>query len=171
MLIKFPMLPNFALTIALLAVPVLADPSSVDGLPASVSGAYALEEWHTDAGTLKPPQVQGRFLLMGGTVATVLINNAQADKKTTIVMFGKYVWDGTHFAYDYQDTSLFLETPSGVTAEHKAPWEGMRSFAIQKTAGTVRLRADSGQEFVFTNSGVTYTDGKTVRVYRRISVQ
>jgi hypothetical protein len=72
------------------------------------------------------------------------------DNKTSDVYLGKYTWDGTHLIYGYEETSHFTETPSGVTADHKAPFDGMRSFTIQKTAqGTVRLRSDTGQEFVF----------------------
>jgi hypothetical protein len=159
-----------SLSIALLTVPVLARPSSVVSLPALVYGVYALEEWHTDGGILKPPQVEGRFLVMGGTISTVLINNAQVDKKTTGVYLGEYMWDGTHFTYGYTTTSRFTETPSGVTADHKALFDGMRSFKIQKTTkGSISIRSDTGQEFVFTKDGVRYMEGTTVRVYRRIT--
>jgi hypothetical protein len=175
---KFPLFLSFAkqlptpLLITLLALPALADPKPVDNLPALVAGAYALVEWHTDAGVFRPPQVEGRIVLMGGTIAAILVDRSDPDKKTTSVSFGTYVSDASHFGYGYQDTSSFVETPSGVTAQHKIPWEGMRSFSIQKTAGTVSLRAETGQEWVFTKAGFTYSEnGKTLRAYRRLSVQ
>jgi hypothetical protein len=175
---KFPTLPTFTkrflalLSVVLLTVPALADTSSAVSLPALVPGVYVLDEWHTDGDIFKPPQVEGRFLVMGGTISTVLINNAQAENKTSAIYLGKYTWDGTHFTYGYETTSRFAETPTGITADHKAPFDGMRSFTIQKTAqGTVRLRSDTGQEFVFTQGGARFTDGTTVRVYRRLTTQ
>ena len=145
--------------------------SAGDGAQALILGLYELEEWHTDAAVLKPPQIYGRFILVDGTVATILRNDAQANRRTTSTSVGHYAIDNTHFAYGYENASSFIETTNGVTASHKTPWEGMRSFAIQATPDAVTLRSEGGQEFVFTRAGLTDYEkaGTPLRVYRRIS--
>jgi hypothetical protein len=156
---------------ALMVLPAAAAHRSANSPQAMIPGIYELQEWHTDAGVLKPPQVYGRFMLVDGMAATILRNEAQADKRTTSVSVGRYVLDDTHFAYGYQNASAFTETPAGVTASHKIPWEGLRSFSIRAMPDEIRATSDGGQEFVFTKSGVTYCEqaGKPLRVYRRIS--
>jgi len=101
----------------------------------------------------------------------VLRNEAQPDKRSTSVTVGHYELDSSHFAYTYTNASSFTETPSAVTASHRTPWEGLRSFRIEVIPDGVRLRSEGGQEFVFTNSGMTYSEkaGTPLRVYRRIS--
>ncbi len=154
-----------------LTLPAAAAPTSGDAAQSLLPGVYELQEWHTPAGVLKPPQIYGRFILFDGTVATVLRNEAQPDKRSTSVTVGHYELDSSHFAYTYTNASSFTETPSKVTASHKTPWEGLRSFKIEVTPQGVRLRSEGGQEFVFTNSGMTYSEktGTALRVYRRIS--
>ena len=155
-----------------LSLPVAAAPKIGDSPQSLLPGVYELQEWHTDAGVLKPPQVYGRFIVVDGTVATVLRNEAQADKRTTSVTVGYYELDSRHFAYTYTNASSFTETPTQVTASHKTPWEGLRSFTIQKaSAEGLTLRSEGGQEFVFTKTGMTYSEkaGTPLRVYRRLS--
>jgi hypothetical protein len=36
--------------------------ASVAEIKAAIDGAYILEEWHTDAGVFRPPQVEGRVV-------------------------------------------------------------------------------------------------------------
>lgn len=154
-----------------LTLPAAAAPTTGEAARSLLPGVYELLEWHTPAAVLKPPQVYGRFILFDGTVATVLRNEAQPDKRSTSVTVGHYELDGSHFAYTYTNASSFTETRSEVTASHKTPWEGLRSFKIEVIPDGVRLRSEGGQEFVFTHSGMTYAEkaGTPLRVYRRIS--
>lgn len=162
------LIPTAMLALTLPAAAALEDGESAQSL---LPGVYELQEWHSDAGVLKPPQVYGRFILCGGTVATVLRNEAQPDKRTTSVTVGHYELDSRHFAYTYTNASSFTETATEVTATHKTPWEGLRSFTIHISPEGVTLRSEGGQEFVFTKAGMTYSEmaGTPLRVYRRIS--
>jgi hypothetical protein len=155
----------------LVALPAAAAPMSGEAALSLLPGVYELQEWHTPDGVLKPPQIYGRFFLIDGTIATVLRNEAQPDKRSTSVTVGYYELDRSHFAYTYTNASSFTETASEVSASHKAPWEGLRSFKLELIPEGVRLRSEGGQEFVFTRAGMTYSEkaGTPLRVYRRIS--
>jgi hypothetical protein len=48
--------------------------ASVAEIKAAIDGAYILEEWHTDAGVFRPPQVEGRVVFLNGAVVTILID-------------------------------------------------------------------------------------------------
>ena len=40
-----------------------ADPE-LDAVRAKIEGVYALEEWHTESGVFRPPQIDGRFSML-----------------------------------------------------------------------------------------------------------
>lgn len=158
--------------LALGMVPFLTTPTAfrpVDAASALVPGVYALEEWHTDTAVLKVPAIYGRLILVDGTITTVLRAHGTAEKDTTMVNLGHYELDATHFAYVYDNASAFTESPSGVTASHQLPWEGMRSFSMQANRDTVTLQSASAQKFVFTRRGVAYfgKPGAVLRIWRR----
>jgi hypothetical protein len=48
--------------------------ASVADIKATIDGAYILEEWHTDTGVFRPPQVEGRVVFLNGAVVTILID-------------------------------------------------------------------------------------------------
>ena len=130
---------------------------------------YVLREWHVDGEVLRPPKVEGRFLVANGQVLTFLNNRSNAANQTTVVAVGSYVLDATHFSYSYSETSTFVQTPSAISASRKPPWEGVRTFALAAEDNTVRLSAENGKyEMLFTTEGLTYSeDGKVLRVWRR----
>jgi hypothetical protein len=141
----------------------------VEALRATIDGIYVLEAWHTDAGVFRPPQVEGRFILLNGAVITVLHNRIQESNQTTLASYGSYVLNLTEFSYRYDKPSVFTQTSSGIAVSHKAPWEGMRSFAVSRDGETVRLRSATEEEFLFSRDGVKYSQsGKLLRVWRRI---
>ena len=149
--------------------PVRAADPAVEALRATIDGMYALEEWHTDTGVVRPPQVDGRFIALNGAVVVILHNRMQEANQTTTASYGSYVLNATGFAYRYEEPSVFTQTSSGITVSHKAPWEGMRSFAVSRDGETVILRSATGEEFVFSREGVKYAQkGKILRVWRRI---
>jgi len=159
-----------AVAIAMCISPVVAQQMALDNIHVLTSGVYELEEWHIDGAMLKPPQVEGRFILLNGTITTILHNRTSSEIQTTSVLVGKYVLDKTHFSYGYQDASIFTLSPSGTSSSHKRPWEGVRSFTPLVMPDGVRFRSENGQqEFLFTAGGLTYSEnGQTVRVWRRI---
>jgi len=58
-----------------------AEQISLDALKARITGLYTLEEWHKDGEVLRPPQVDGRFILLNGTIMTILDNKLQPSRR------------------------------------------------------------------------------------------
>jgi hypothetical protein len=50
--------------------------ASITEVKSLVKGVYELEEWRVGDKVLKPPQVDGRFVLRDGTVITILMKPA-----------------------------------------------------------------------------------------------
>ena len=149
--------------------PVLATDKTGETLRAKIDGIYALEEWHTNAGVFRPPQVDGRFILHRGAVALILHNRIEEASQTTNASYGSYVLSSSGYSYRYEDTSIFTQTSSAVTVSHTAPWEGLRSFSVSNEGQTVVLRAAGGEQFSFSAEGLTYSEkGKVLRVWRRM---
>lgn len=168
---------SYAVAFVILSVMVFSSPQpvgaadpAVEALRAKIDGIYALEEWHTDTGVFRPPQVDGRFVALNGAVVVVLHNRIQRSNQTTTASYGSYVLKPTEFSYRYEEPSVFTQTSAGVTVSHKAPWEGMRSFSASRDGEAVRFRSASGEEFLFSQEGLKYSEkGKVLRVWRRIS--
>src|SRR5271169_2185197 len=99
--------------IAICVSSVLAGQMPADNIHGLISGVYELEEWHVTGAALKPPQVEGRFILLNGTITTILHNRTAPERQTTTVFVGKYVLDKAHFSYGYRDASNFVETATG----------------------------------------------------------
>ena len=132
-----------------------------------IEGFYFLEEVHVDTTVLRPPQVDGRFVLKDGAVLYVMLNNADETNKTSITQFGTFILDETSFSYGYDTRSNFRQTAAGVTKVTAAAFEGMRRFVISVEGPTVHLNSGQ-QEFIFTDERMTYSEnGKLLRVYRR----
>jgi len=142
----------------------------IDALKARIVGVYALEEWHSDGQVFRPPTVEGRMVLLDGTIVVVHHNRTKWPAETTLVAFGKYTLDTDRFGYGYDSTSVITETRSGSSVSHKPLWEGIRSFSISSEHGLVRLRSESGKlAFVFGRTDVTYYEGgQVLLVWRRI---
>jgi len=141
----------------------------LDALKAHIAGVYSLAEWHADGQVFRPPTVEGRMVLLNGTIVVVHHNRTKWPTETTLVAFGKYTLDTESFGYRYDSTSVVTETPSGSSVSHKPLWDGIRSFSISSEHGQVRLRSESGkQAFVFGRADVTYYEGgQVLLVWRR----
>jgi hypothetical protein len=128
-----------------------------------------LEEWHKDGQVFKPPQLEGRFVFSNGVIMTILHNRMQPTNEITVVVIGRYTLDNAKFSYGYDNTSIFTESPSGVTVSHKPVFEGLRNFAVKSEGDVVRMRSETGQqELFFDATGLIYSDnGKPLRVWRR----
>jgi len=161
---------------AILAAATFGDTSYAAKLPfdvlkARIVGVYSLQEWHADRQVFRPPAVEGRMVLLNGSIVIVYHNRSRWPTQTTVVAFGRYTLDPDRFGYGYDSTSIVTETPSGSSVSHKPLWEGVRSFVISSEHGVVRLRSEGGkQAFVFDRSEVTYYEGgQVLLVWRRIS--
>ena len=159
------------LCIASLSVNSHAARLPLDALKARILGVYTLQEWHADRQVFRPPTVEGRMVLVDGSIVIVYHNRTKWPTETTLVAFGKYTLDAERFGYRYDSTSIVTETPSGSSVSHKPLWEGVRSFAVSPERGLVRLRSEGGkQAFVFGRADVTYYEGgQVLLVWRRIS--
>ena len=141
-----------------------------EGLRAAIDGVYVLEEWHTDTGVFRPPQVDGRFILLNGTVVVFLRNRIDEAKQVTVAAYGSYVLKASEFSYRYDEPSVFTQTSSGIVVSNRPFWEGMRSFVATRDGDNVRLVSQTAEEFLFTPRGLQYSQkGKVQRVWRRIT--
>lgn len=136
----------------------------------SIEGVYALQEWHTEAGVLRPPVIDRRFVLKDGAVMTMVQNYADEAKKTTLALFGVFLTEGCKFSYRYSNRSFFTQTPTGTTVSRALPWEGMRVFAVSSEDDNTILRtADGEREFNFSPTGLRYSEsGKLLRVWSKV---
>ena len=102
---------------------------------------------------------------------TIVNSRLQEPNDFTVASYGTYSLDATQFSYRYDDTSVFVQTASGITVSHKTTWEGRRTFSSTLEDGVVRLRSGNGQqEFLFSGDGLAYSEsGKVVRVWSRVS--
>jgi hypothetical protein len=138
-----------------------------------VEGVYQLREWRTAQGVLRPPAVDGRFVLGNGAVVTLLRNGSQPASKVSVAAFGSYILDGSGFSYRYEDSTVATETPTEARVSHQPLFEGTRSFTVAREADGVRCkRAEGGIEFFFTPQSLTYSEnGKVLRVWQRTNAR
>lgn len=158
--------------VLLLAGPgeLLASKGSLQETKTLIEGAYTLQEWHAGEEIIRPPAVNGRFVLRDGVVVTVLKNWSKPDAKVTGANYGRYTLDSSGFSYSYEDAIVVTETPSEAKASHKPIFEGTRSFTVSRDANGVRLHRTEGNiEFLFTPELLTYSEnGKVLRVWKRV---
>jgi hypothetical protein len=118
---------------------VSADELTTAQIGGRVAGVYALAEWHQDSTVRRPPQVEGRFIVLDGTITTILRDRSRADGERTSVYVGRYVLDGLKFAYAYDDVSQFAEGRPGTSASHQALWEGDARFHRDECSGLAAI--------------------------------
>lgn len=135
-----------------------------------VEGTYTLQEWHAGDEILRPPAVDGRFIIRDGVVATILKNWSKPESKVSGATYGRYSLDSSGFSYSYEDATFVTETPSEPKVSHKLIFDGTRSFTVSREADGLHLRRAEGKiEFVFSKELLTYSEnGKVLRVWRRI---
>lgn len=166
-----PIIAALAIVLASCTNPALRTDSRV-ATRTKIEGVYALQEWHLGGQAVRPPLVDGRFVLANGTVIFVVHNRSDGANPVTIASYGKYTLDAQRLAYRYDEWAVFEQASSVITAYRNPPWEGMREFSVTASDGGVRLRSANGQqEFWFGADGVaTYTeDGKVLRIYKRVT--
>jgi hypothetical protein len=145
-----------------------AEEVSVAALKAVIEGVYVLQEWHRNGEILRPPQVDARTVLLNGRIVFIAHDRAQESNKTTLAGFGTYILEPGKFSYTYEGWTAITQTAAGTSVSEKLPWEGLRTFAANIENNEVRFRATNGpQEYRFTVDGLSYSDGKQMRVFRR----
>ena len=74
---------------------------------ATVEGTYTLEEWYQNGEALRPPQVEGHFVLINGIAMTLLLNRAREATTTTALLTGHYTpREGLNKSTDHAANSL-----------------------------------------------------------------
>src|SRR5690349_18367407 len=92
-----------------------------------VEGIYILTEWHTGETVLRPPVVDGRFVLQDGVVITVLNNRSQPASRVAVAAYGTYPLDASGFSYKYDEGTVVTETTEA-RVSHAPLFDGTRSF-------------------------------------------
>jgi hypothetical protein len=158
------------LAFASMAAPCQSEEASVEAIKAAIEGAYVLEEWHRDGTILRPPLVEARSVLLNGLLMFIAHDRAQENNKTRVAGYAKYILEPGKFSYTYEGFTVVTQTAAGTSVSEKLPWEGLRTFAASIENNEVRFRATNGpQEWRFTADGLSYSDGKLMRVYRRVT--
>jgi len=148
--------------------------ASVADIKATIDGAFILEEWHTDTGVFRPPQVQGRVVFLNGAVVTILIDKMRQERQVTVAEFGVYELREGTFSYRYDNASTVTQMANNINVSGALPWEEMRYFDIAREGSTIRLRSRSAEqaEFIFSAEGMRYSvGGKLLRVWRRSKLE
>ena len=147
-----------------------AEEASVEMLKAGIEGVYVLQEWHRNGEVLRPPLIDGRAVLLNNRLMFIVHDRAQEPDKTTIAGYATYILEPGKFSYSYEALSVVTQTAAGTSVSEKLPWEGLRTFAASIENNEIHFRATNGpQEFWFTADGSSYSDGKQMRVYRRVT--
>ena len=114
--------------------------------------------------------IDGRAVLLNGRIVFIVHDRAQEPNKTTVTGYGTYILEPGKFSYSYEGWTVVTQTAAATSVSEKLPWEGLRTFAASIENNEVRFRATNGpQEFWFTADGSSYSDGKQMRVYRRVA--
>lgn len=167
----------FAAACATTAFAVSAQDDELRAVRAMIEGVFALEAWHVDGKVFNPPQVEGRVVYLNGATMFIVHNRMRESPQVSAASWGDYTLSRTEFAYRYTEPATFSIASSGITHARRLPWEGYRTFAVQREGNTVRLTAKAGsQEFLFTPTSLVFTEGVagaslTKRVYRRVATQ
>jgi hypothetical protein len=117
---------------------------------------------------VRPPKVDGRFIAHDNTCVVILLNRA-VDEPWSYYTYGKYTLDASTFSMQFNETSFFKETSSGITASRKLTFDGkMKSFAISAENNKLHMRADDGLEITVDGDTLIYgSKGKITRIWRR----
>jgi hypothetical protein len=147
-----------------------AEDASVEALKAGIEGVYILQEWHRNGEVLRPPLINGRAVLLNNRLMFIVHDRAQEANQTTLAGYATYILEPGKFSYSYEGWTVVTQTAAGTSVSEKLPWEGLRTFAASIENNEVHFRATNGpQEFRFTADGSSYSDGKQMRVYRRVT--
>ena len=135
---------------------------------AKVEATWILEEWHMKGEVVRPPKVDGRFIVHDNACVVILLNRA-VEEPWSYYTYGKYTLDASTFSMQFDETSFFKESTSGITVSRKLTFDGkMKSFAISKENNKLEMRADDGTEATVDGDTLIYgSKGKITRIWRR----
>ena len=147
----------------------MADKMSAAEICAAFEGVYAMQSWHDGDQVEYAPDADGRWVLMGGTVVSLLLKSAADRSGQTIALFGHYVIEDGAFSYGYDGGSFFMQRPGGVGDPYPVPFGEMRRYEASRDGDTVTLAmADGVADFRIVGDTVEYREGGSLmRRWRR----
>ena len=147
----------------------LGQKRKLNEVKSKVEATWILEEWYMKGEAVRPPKVDGRFVIHDNVFAVMLINRA-GEEPWSYYGFGKYTLDASTFSMGFDETSFFKESTSGVTVSRKLTWDGeMKSFGLDMENNQLHMRtADGGLEIIVDGNSLIYKQGGEIaRIYRR----
>lgn len=145
---------------------------SLSEVKEEIEATWILEEWHMKGGAVRPPKVEGRFVIRDDAFVLILLNQA-GEPPWSYYGYGKYTLDASTFAMGFDQEAVFLEKASGISVSRKPTWEGMKPFGIKMENNQLHMRpAEGGSEMIVDgNTLIIKKDGKIARTYRRAGVK
>jgi hypothetical protein len=162
--------------VALLILPLACDSTGqkqrLNEVKSKVEATWILEEWHMKGEVVRPPKVEGRFIMHENAIVVILLNRA-GEGASSYYTYGKYTLDASTFSMQFDETSFFKESTSGITVSRKLTFDGkMKSFAISKENNKLQMRADDGTEVTVDGDTLIYgSKGKVSRIWRRAAAK
>jgi hypothetical protein len=165
------------ISVALLLMPLACASTgqqrSLSEVKEEVEATWILEEWHMKGEVVRPPKVEGRFVIRDNSVVLILLNRA-GESPWSYYGHGNYILDASTFTMGFEETSFFKEAPSGITVSRELLWDGkMQSFVISKENSQLHMRCDDIDfDLIVDRDTLTLKQGgKLTRTYRRAGTE
>ncbi len=167
---------SFIWMVAVAVVPE-APLAAQDGMPPAdvreaIEGTWELTEWHVGDQVLRPPDMEGRWMVHDGLVMATRHRNGPDDFEST-AGYGEYRWGPMTWTYGYERSEdLHGPSPDDVTLTITGSNPiRMRTFRISRDGNMLVLDGETlrweydvpGRTFVLKTSG-----GRTIRKYRKV---
>ncbi len=140
---------------------------------AVIEGTWELVEWHVGDRVLRPPDMEGRWMVHDGLVMAIRHRKGSDDFEST-AGYGEYRWGPMTWTYGYERSEdLHGPSPDGVElAVTGSDPIRMRTFRIHREGDTLVLDGETlrweydvpGGTFVLQTAG-----GRTIRKYRKVA--
>ena len=140
---------------------------------AVIEGTWELVEWHVGDRVLRPPEMEGRWMVHDGLVMATRHRNGPDDFEST-AGYGEYRWGPMTWTYGYE-RSEDLRGPSPEDVELTVTGSNpirMRTFRISRDGDMLVLDGETlrweydvpGRTFLLKTSG-----GRPIRRYRKVA--
>ena len=145
---------------------------SLSDVKEEIEATWILEKWHMKGETVRPPKVEGRFVIRDDAFVLILLNRA-GEPPWSYYGYGKYTLDASTFAMGFDEEAVFLEETSRISVSRKPTWEGMKPFGIETENNQLHMRpAEGGTEIIVDgNTLIIKKGGKISRTYRRAGTE
>jgi hypothetical protein len=149
----------------------MAETMTAAEIRAAFEGVYAMVSWHDGDKVEHAPAADGRWVLMGDQVVSLLIKTAPDKSGQTIALFGHYIIEDGAFSYGYDGGNFFMQRPGGAGETYPVPFGEIRRYEASRDGDNVLLAmADGTAEFRVMGDLVEYHEGGALmRRWRRVA--